>query len=69
MSDVTTESKPFWQSKTFWANAVAIVASVAGVFGAGEVLDPEMQATVVGVVMGVVNIVLRFVTDKAVTVS
>lgn len=61
------ESKPFWQSKTFWANVVAFGATVATAFGLDLGLDTETQAVIVAGVMSVVNIVLRFVTKTPVT--
>ena len=62
------ETKPFWASKTLWVNVIAIAASVLGAFKV-DFLTPEMQLTLIPVVMGVVNIVLRFVTKGAVTVT
>jgi hypothetical protein len=56
--------KSIWASKTFWVNAVAVGAAVAGVFGFG--IDAEFQAEVVVAIMGAVNIALRFVTKEAV---
>lgn len=60
------ETKPFWASKTLWINAIALVAAVTGAFGMDLGLDPETQTAVVGALMGVVNIVLRFMTKTAV---
>lgn len=60
------ESKPFWASKTLWVNAIALVAAVTGAFGMDLGLDPETQTAIVGAVMSVVNIVLRFMTKSAV---
>ena len=57
--------KPFWQSKTIWVNMVAVAAALAGTFGIQ--LDAVFQGQIVALVMGVVNIVLRFVTKEAVT--
>ena len=61
------DAKPFWASKTLWVNVLALIASVTGAFGIDLGLTPEMQTSVVGGVMGAVNIALRFVTDKPVT--
>lgn len=51
------EGKKFWESKTFWVNAVA-----AGAFfvqmRTGYVASPEMQA----VVLSVINLGLRAIT-------
>lgn len=60
------ETKPFWASKTLWVNAIALVAAVTGAFGIDLGLDPETQTAIVGALMGVVNIVLRFMTKTAV---
>lgn len=59
------ETKPFWASRTLWVNAIALVAAVSGAFGVDLGLDPETQTAIVGAVMSVVNIVLRFVTRSA----
>ncbi len=61
------ETKPFWASKTLWANAVAVVAAIAGAMNTDLGLDPETQVAVVGAVMGVVNILLRFTTKSAIS--
>lgn len=63
------ETKPFWASKTLWVNAVALVAAVTGAFSIDLGLDAETQTAVVAAVMGVVNIVLRFVTGNPVGMS
>lgn len=60
-------SKTIWQSKTFWANIIAFIATMAGVFGIDLGLSPEVQAQLVAGIMAVINIALRFVTDKPVT--
>lgn len=60
------DTKPFWASKTLWVNAIALVAAISGAFGMDLGLDPETQAGIVGAVMSVVNIALRFVTKSAV---
>jgi hypothetical protein len=59
-------SKPFWLSKTIWANVLGVAAVLLA--GVGIELDPELQAQIVAVVMGVGNIILRFVTKTAVGV-
>lgn len=59
-------SKPWWSSKTIWVNAIALIASVTVAFGFDLGLTPEVQSHIVGGVMGVVNIALRFVTNTAI---
>ena len=61
------ETKPWFASKTLWVNLVALIAAVTGAFGMDLGLDPETQTSIVAGVMGVVNIVLRFVTKSAVS--
>ncbi len=67
MADHPVASKPFYASKTLWVNLVAVVAALTGAFGIDLGLDPETQVTIVAAIMGVVNIVLRFTTDKAIS--
>ena len=59
-------SKPFWTSKTLWANAVAFAASLALAFGYDLGLDPEKQGMLIGFIMSLVNIILRLTTTKAI---
>jgi len=62
-----TKTKPVWASKTFWVNAVAFGASI--VTGFGLDIGVEEQGALVGGVMAVVNIVLRVMTTKGVTIK
>jgi len=65
----TATAKPFWASKTLWINFIALVTAISTAFGVDLGLDPEAQIAIVGTVMSVVNIVLRFVTEAPVTTS
>ena len=63
-------TKKFYLSKTFWFNILVLVLAVAGVFGFGEFVPSEdVQAgaeqlgTLVVAVVGLVNLILRFLTD------
>jgi hypothetical protein len=56
--------KPFWASKTLWANVIAFAAVLATTFGVDLGLDAETQLALVGGIMAVVNVVLRFVTTE-----
>jgi hypothetical protein len=58
--------KPFWASKTLWANGIALVGSVGISLGFDMGFTPEVQGTLVAGVMAVVNIILRFMTKDAV---
>lgn len=57
------KSKPWWKSKTIWFNALGIVAEVALVLAKSNILT----GTVVGVVVGIGNLILRKVTDSKLT--
>lgn len=57
--------KPWWASKTIWINLIAVVATLLAVT-VGFEMDATFQAEIVAVVMGIVNIVLRFVTVEPV---
>ena len=63
------ESKPFWASKTLWANVVGGGVAVATAFGLDLQLDAEAQTAIVGGIMAVVNVALRLVTKAPVSVS
>lgn len=60
------DAKPFWTSRQLWINAVALAASLGA--GAGFDIPGEEQGALVAGIMAAVNIVLRLVTTKAVTV-
>ena len=64
--------KSLFVSKTFWANAVAMVAMIVSMSGHGlppEIASSEAQAQVVGVIMAIVNIVLRTITSEPVSIT
>jgi hypothetical protein len=52
--------KPWYESKMLWANAIAILTALSAYFADGATLE----TTVVAVVMGVVNILLRLITRQ-----
>ena len=63
------EAKGPLESKTIWVNGVALLAAVTGTFGLDLGLDAETQAALVGGIMAVVNVVLRFMTRTAIKVG
>ena len=63
------DSKPAWASKTLWVTLIALLVSVGAAFGVDLGLDTEAQASLVGGIMAVVNIVLRVMTTQPVTVK
>jgi uncharacterized membrane protein YuzA (DUF378 family) len=62
-----TEPKIWWQSRTLWVNAVAMVFAVLGTF---NLLPAGMdQDSIVTAIMGAVaiaNVVLRLLTKQAI---
>lgn len=62
-------AKHWLSSRTLWANVIAGVAAVSTAFGLDLGLDAEAQTAIVGGVMAVVNIILRFMTTAPVTVT
>lgn len=74
MSDNPTpvEAKPFWESKTMWINVLTVVAMILSFVidthmagGLPLDLDPRWIA----LALGIVNIVLRSVTNQPITRS
>ena len=59
-------NKPWYASKTIWANIVAFAATLAVIFGVDLGLTPETQAEIVAAVLAAVNIVLRLVTTQGI---
>ena len=62
------DKKPWYMSKTIWVNLVAFVASMGVISGYDFGLTVAVQAELVGVIMGGVNIILRLFTDRGVGV-
>ncbi len=58
--------KKFYESKTFWFNALAFIVAVAAQFGYEANLSSDVQAFVLPVVF-LINLVLRFVTKEPVS--
>lgn len=60
----TLYAKPFWRSKTLWANAL-MGGGVLSASTAGLTLD----AATVGAIITLVNFVLRFFTTRPLTTA
>lgn len=54
-------SKPFYKSKTLWFN---LLAGAGAMFVPGGAFEHVLGPTEVGLIMGIGNALLRFVTDK-----
>ena len=57
------DSKSIFASKTFWVNAVSLVAMVIQGITGKEIIGLELQASI----LAGVNIILRFITKQPVT--
>ncbi len=62
------DSKHWLTSKTMWANVIALGAVVISYFGI-EGPDEKVQAEILIGFMAVLNLILRAVTTKPVTLS
>jgi len=60
--------KPWYQSRTVWANIIAIVfgavASLAQEVHGGPVIDPGLQGTIAVVALAVINLIMRKITGQ-----
>lgn len=63
MADENTTA--WWASRTLWVNAIAIAAMVAQGVTGKVLINMELQATI----LGVINMVLRFVTKTPISWS
>ena len=62
------DSKPFWESKTFWFNLLALAVAIATAFGYDRFKpSPDVERIALGIV-AVANILLRFLTNKGIHV-
>jgi len=52
--------KPFWESKTFWLNVIAIAVLVADYLFTNQIIPAGIGV----LVLGILNIVLRFLTSQ-----
>lgn len=62
------DSKPFYASKTFWGNIIGPVAAWAAA-KYGLSFSPDQQVAAVAATMAVLNIILRAVTNSAITLT
>ena len=57
------ETKKFYESKTFWANALFVIAGIASYFAGEVALGNALTGS------GILNNVLRIVTKKQITIN
>lgn len=61
------DTKSILQSKTFWANVVGVIVTLLAMKGIQ--LSPDDQATIIGGIMLVINVVMRLVSNGPVTIT
>lgn len=65
--DKPMEKKSILKSRIFWVNALTVAAGIATYLSGSEVIAQyPVAVSVIGVVLGGLNVALRFVTNKAV---
>ena len=57
-------NKKFYLSKTFWFSVLTVLVSAAGVFGFADFAPGADTLAIAGVVVGVVNLILRFISNQ-----
>lgn len=62
-------TKPFYTSKSFWFGALFVVNSLAVAFGFGDFTPGADLSAVTSAGIGLIVWVLRYYTDKEVTIS
>lgn len=63
------EAKSIFASRTLWANVIGGAIAIGTAFGLNLDVDAEAQTAIVGGIMAVVNIILRFMTVAPVSVT
>ena len=61
--------KPWWKSRTLWANIIGIGLIVAQYFGLIGAADIPAEYVVSGIFALIVNMALRFVTERKLTIK
>ena len=59
--------KPWYTSRTLWANAVISIGGISAATGLDLGLTPEVQATIVAGILAVANVILRLLTKTGLT--
>ena len=58
------EDKKWYEAKTVWFNLVMLVGSILG--AAGIISTTELDPATVGIILTVINFLLRLITKKAI---
>jgi len=65
------ETKPWYTSKTMWMNFLTFIVSLAVAFGTTsfgdyDLTDATVVSSLIGMVIGMINMILRMVTNKGI---
>ncbi|MDE2104914.1 MAG: hypothetical protein KGL39_47190, partial [Patescibacteria group bacterium] len=63
-----TDMKAFWESKTVWINGLSMLAAIVGMFSTSNLFTPQQVGYLV-LALGIINLVLRFITKEPIGVS
>lgn len=58
------EPKAWWQSRTIWVNLIMAIAGIVAIFSPAVADVMKQYLGEAGLGWGIINIVLRFITDK-----
>ena len=62
--------KKWYESKTIWVNTLTLIISITGVVvsSASDVgISPHVVLILTGVVIPILNVILRFITNEAIS--
>lgn len=63
------DSKPWYKSKTVWANIIVVAVAIGIYLQSQPGVIPEQYAVYFAAFLGALNIVLRFVSDQPITLT
>lgn len=61
------DAKPWYKSKTIWANVIVVAVAIGIYLQSQPGVIPEQYAVYFAAFLGALNIVLRFLSDGTVT--
>lgn len=59
--------KPWYLSKTVWANLITLVLATFSTMIESRLIDPEQMLILTGLLLPILNLVLRWLTDEPIT--
>jgi len=62
-------AKPWYKSKTIWANVIVIVVAIGLYLQTQPGVIPDQYAVYFAAFLGVLNIILRFLSDQPITLT